>query len=131
MKFYDTSSLLELTAERLSSDRTFVLSSITLKELEEIKNSKIKSEDLKIQAQNLTKWLLYNKDKYEVIIFKNKMLDEINDLDLPINNDTKILASAIFCDKNLYPDNLEFITNDLSLYNMANLYFGTDSISAI
>jgi len=130
MKFYDTSSLLELTAEKLGK-RTFVLSSITLKELEEIKNSKTKSENIKIQAQFLTKWLMTYKEKYEVIIFKNKMLDEIETLDLPINNDTKILASAIFCDKFLYPDDLTFVTNDLSLYNMANLYFGSDSISSV
>lgn len=129
MKFYDTSSLLKMNG-KMPQDN-FYLSSITLKELENIKNSKNKNDELKINAQNLTKWLLNNSDKYNVIIFKNHMLKEIYKLDLSINNDTKILSTAIFCDKTYYPDDLIFVTNDLSLYNIANLYFGEDSITSI
>jgi hypothetical protein len=126
MKFYDTCSLLNLNNEMLEKE-IFIISSITLKELEEIKISNNKTEDIKYQARQLTNWLKNNKDKYKVIIFKNQMLEDITYLDLPINNDTKILSCAMFADK-MYPDELLFVTNDLSLYNMANLYFGEDSI---
>jgi predicted ribonuclease YlaK len=60
------------------------------------------------------------------------MLDEyIKKLDLPISNDTKILASAIDFDIKRHPDNTIFVTNDLSLKNFANLYFGDDMITSV
>ena len=59
------------------------------------------------------------------------MLEPILDKDLLISNDTKILASAIWYDNTQHPDETKFITNDLSLYHMANLFFGTDSIGMV
>lgn len=56
------------------------------------------------------------------------MLKPIQDKELEINNDTKILATAIDYDNNFKPDETIFVTNDLSLYNLANLFFGEDSI---
>ena len=48
-----------------------------------------------------------------------------------LNPDLKILATAIDFDKKVMPDDVIFVTNDLSLKNIANLYFGTDSIESI
>jgi hypothetical protein len=43
------------------------------------------------------------------------MLDPILEKDLPITNDMKILASALFYDT--------FVTNDLALKKIASLFF--------
>lgn len=48
-----------------------------------------------------------------------------------INNDIKILSDAIVYDKAVAPDNTVFVTNDLALKNIANCYFGNDSIESI
>ena len=45
--------------------------------------------------------------------------------------DMNILAAAVYCDTHLYPDNVMFLTNDLSLQNIANLFLGEDSIDGV
>lgn len=59
------------------------------------------------------------------------MIDEIISKDLEVTNDTKILATAIDYDKKVHPDELIFVTNDLALKNIANLFFGSDSIESV
>ena len=127
-KFYDTSSLLLLTDDELREP--FIISSITLSELEGIKTAYSKDYETKIKARHITHKLLEYKN-YKVQIFHPSMLEPIYEKDLEINNDTKILASAIYWEKNFAPDDMSFITNDLSLYNIANLFFGEDSIDYI
>ena len=126
-KFYDTSSLL-LKADNLFDEGKIILSSITLNELEEIKTSANKDSDIKMAARRVLQQLNDNPDKFELFIFKPSVLEPIYDAGLPINNDTRILACAIYIEKNSYPDDLIFVTNDLSLAAMANLFFGADSI---
>ena len=65
-------------------------------------------------------------------IYKDFMIEPIKiaGFDL-INNDLKILASAINYDKEVHPDDTIFVTNDLALYNIANLFFGNDSIESV
>ena len=58
------------------------------------------------------------------------MLQPIKEKQLIINNDTRILATAIDYE-NLFPDEMIFFTNDLLLKNIANLFFGEDSIKSI
>lgn len=59
------------------------------------------------------------------------MLKPIIEKGLSITNDTKILATAIHYDKYCHPDETVFITNDLALRHIANLFFGEDSIFSI
>lgn len=129
MKFYDTCSLLLLDEEQI--EEKFVISSITLKELEEIKTSNRKTEDIKYKVRKLTNWLSNNRAKYDVIIYTMQMLEPITEKQLPINNDTEILSCAIWYDKNVMPDEVTFVTNDLSLFSIANLFFGEDSVESI
>lgn len=129
--FYDTSSLLLKVNSLFEDDNPVIISSITIVELEEIKNSTNKDPDIKFAARQLINLLLNNPSKYEVWIFNLDMLEHINHKALPINNDTKILATAIDYDKTQHPDETVFITNDLALYHMANLFFGSDSILRI
>lgn len=131
-KFYDTSSLL-LKAENLfEEDKKIIISSITLEELEQIKTSATKSADIKYSARKLLH-TLYNADQnsYEIYIFKMDMLDTIMEKGLSLSNDMKILATAIDYDKNIHPDETIFVTNDLSLKTIANLFFGKDSIESV
>lgn len=125
--FYDTSSLI-LNADNLfESDGRVVISSISLSELENLKTSN-KDIETKQTVQRLAKILSDNQDKYETYIFKNSMLDPLIAADLEINNDAKILACAYAYDCNEHPDETYFITDDLSLSNIANLFFGKDCI---
>lgn len=130
--FYDTSSLL-LKANTLFEDpaEKIVISSITLKELEEIKTMYNKTSDIKFAARRVLAQLGAHPNSYDVVIFTNSMLEPILEKDLMISNDTKILACAIWFDNTQHPDDTKFITNDLSLAHLANLFFGTDSIGSV
>lgn len=59
------------------------------------------------------------------------MLEPIEAANLDITNDTKILACAIDYDSRCHPDETIFVTNDLSLRAIAQLFFGTDSIQSV
>lgn len=128
--FFDTSSLLQLTIEDIDKlDGKIIISDISLRELEEIKTSIKKDEHIKYLARQITKWLNDNTDKYEVYIYKAEMLNPFYNF-VP-SDDLKILACAYSYDHNIHPDETVFVTNDLALKNIANLYFGEDSIISI
>ena len=130
--FYDTSSLL-LNINHLfdnPNDR-IVISSITFQELEEIKTSNKKTEDLKQSARMLLRLLESNTERYEVHIYQPIMATPIQIKGFEINNDLRILACAIDYDKKCHPDETYFVTNDLALKQIANLFFGKDSILSI
>ena len=128
IKFYDTSSLL-LKATSLHEE-PFVISSITLQELENIKSSGRKDLETKHNARLVLNYL-DNHDNYTIHIFTNSMLQPIEEMDLEISNDMKILASAIDYDKFVQPDETIFVSNDIALKNIANLFFGSDMIQSV
>lgn len=117
--FYDTSSLIEI-AEDLNKFPDILISSITLKELENLKTSSLKDGYVKRAAQMVTRFFSEHPQAYEVIQFTNGMLNKIVTADLEINNDSKILACAL----NRYDDINHFYVNDLSLSNLARMFFG-------
>lgn len=127
--FYDTNSLLLLSDEELNEN--FFISSITLNELENIKTSRNKDFEVKAAARHILHKLFENKDKYKVIIYQPAMLSLLGENHFDITEDIKILASALWADRNIAPDDITFVTNDLALSNIANLYFGNDSIEYI
>lgn len=128
-RFYDTSSLLLKASELFKSNERIVISSITLNELEHIKSSNSKDTETKNSAKFLTKLLDLNDGKYDLVIYKPHMLNPIIENGLEVNNDLKILACAF----NFYQshNNLTFITNDLSLKNIAQLFFKREQIDSI
>lgn len=130
-KFYDTCSLLLKADTLLEETDPIVISSITLNELENIKTSNNKDADIKYAARRLLHLLAEHPEAYEVHIFNMNMLDPINERGLAITDDTKILATAIDYDRTCHPDETVFVTNDLALYHIANLFFGTDSIERV
>lgn len=123
IRFYDTSSLL------LEDDfEGITISSISLQELENIKSSNNKDNEIKTQAKKTLRRL--EEQQVKVWIFKETMLKPLAEKGFAINNDLRILACAIDCD-NAYPDEVEFYTNDYGLSVIANCFFGKDSIKKV
>ena len=87
--FYDTCSLLLRSNNIFDDEESFVISSITLKELEQIKSSNYKDAEIKYAARHLIQVLQENEDKYIVHIYQEKMLQPIKQADLEINEDIK------------------------------------------
>lgn len=133
VKFYDTCSLL-LAGEQLfkNQGQHFVISSITLKELERIKTSAYKDEETKYQARVLLHLLSVYRTSYDVVIHKLNYEDVIREANLDITDDARILSDAIFANNtDLYRDRIVFVTNDLSLKHIANLFFGSGMIESV
>lgn len=122
IKFYDTSSLLLKVDTLFEEKELFAISSITLNELENIKTSNSKSEDVKYAARKLLHTLDENSGDYDIEIFKEHMLKPINEADLSVTADAKILACAkAYADR--HTEEVCFVTNDLALKTLAKLFF--------
>lgn len=131
IRFYDTSSLLLKTNNLFDNNEFFAISSITLEELENIKTSTTRDPEIKYQARKLLHQLNEHRGNYDIHIFKEKMLEPIKEKDLSISNDMKILATAFDYNNNIRQDEVIFVTNDLCLKTIANLFFGDGMIESV
>lgn len=117
-KFYDTCSLLaEIDNEDLFSER-FYVSSITLHELENIKSSKTKTEDVRYKARKLTHLLDEHYNDYDVVVYNFEISDYIVGtlgLDATIP-DNQIVGTARYIAEK---EDIVFVTNDICLKNIA------------
>ena len=117
-KFYDTCSLLaEIDNEDLFAER-FYISSITLHELEHIKTSKTKTEDVRYKARKLSHILDEHYNDYDVVVYNFEISDYIENvlgLDATIP-DNQIVGTARFITEK---ENIVFVTNDICLKNIA------------
>ena len=128
---FDTSSLI-LEAYTLFEDfKNIVIPSICLKELEIIKTSPDKDPEIKQAVGFLLDLLDKHEDEYDIHIFKNYMLKPAKEKDFEINNDMKILMTALDYDTTQHPDETIFVTNDKSLKRIANVFFGNDNIISV
>ena len=144
MNFYDTSALLDLGAAAFEpAALPFLIADMTLHELEEIKTSGKKTEDIRYKARTVTRLLAEHRDdgSYTVVAVPMASLFYILD-GKPIsdNNDATIMATArwwldttirnledaVEADQrdvvfNLQPqvDSFKFVTSDLSCANIA------------
>lgn len=144
MNFYDTSALLDLGAAAFEpAALPFLIADMTLHELEEIKTSGKKSEEIRYKARTVTRLLAEHRDdgSYTVVAVPMTSLFYILD-GKPIsdNNDATIMATArwwldttirnledaVEADQrdvvfNLQPqvDSFKFVTSDLSCANIA------------
>lgn len=144
MNFYDTSALLDLGAAAFDpAALPFLIADMTLHELEEIKTSGKKSEEIRYKARTVTRLLAEHRDdgSYTVVAVPMSSLFYILD-GKPIsdNNDATIMATArwwldttirnledaVEADQrdvifNLQPqvDSFKFVTSDLSCANIA------------
>lgn len=101
-----------------------MISSVTLQELEHIKVSGRKSEEVKYNARKALHILDENPDKYTAVVFTTAMENYINEKLIEVTPDSKIVATAAFS-KNLIPqeDDFVFVTNDLACKVIAQKIF--------
>ena len=128
-KFYDTNALLDLQEEVF--EEKFLCSIKTFEELEHIKTSKNKDEEIRYKARKITHLLDENNNMYEAIIvdYKEYMNDIINIFGLnPEDPDNMIMYSA-WCKSQEIKD-LVFITNDICCKNIAKNIFRLNVESA-
>lgn len=118
IKFYDTNAILK---NYKYINEKFLLSSITLTELEDIKVSSRKDAQIKYAARKAEHFLKANINLYDVIIYNSDILDIIYQKGLLETNDNGICACAKKASET-YPD-LVFVTDDLSCLNIASKIF--------
>lgn len=121
--FYDTCSLLSELYNIFNTEEKFYISDISLVELEGIKTSSYKDEETKYNARLLLHLLEENEDKYEIILHTLSNEEKIKELNLPINNDSRIISDALFFYEKL--DNQKdfiFKTKDLSCKALAKVH---------
>lgn len=117
-KLYDTCSLLaEIDNDDLFAER-FYISSISLHELENIKTSKSKTEDVRYKARKLSHLLDEHYNDYDVIVYSNQIADYITNklgLDATVP-DNQIVGTTRFVNES---EDIIFVTNDICLKNIA------------
>lgn len=113
-KIYDTNALLTDCFD-LSN---VVLSSKTIEELENIKTSSYKDNDIKYRARVAVRAI--KEQNPEIIIVTQEDYDNLAEKHLEINNDNLIIASAWRYSK---VNNVVFVTNDVLCELIAKNYF--------
>ena len=117
-KLYDTCSLLaEIDNDDLFTER-FYISSTSLHELENIKTSKNKTEDVRYKARKLSHLLDEHCNDYDVVVYNFEISDYIIGtlgLDATIP-DNQIVGTAKHISEK---EDVIFITNDICLKNIA------------
>ena len=118
MKFYDTNAILKLHDKIFEED--FIISSVTLQELEHIKVSRNKDDQVKYEARKALHLLDDNSDKYEVVVYDNAIENYILEKNMEITPDTKIVGSCAFV--NTMKDVI-FVTDDIACKMIASKIF--------
>ena len=128
-KFYDTCSILaKIDNDDLFAER-FYISSISLHELENIKTSKNKTEDVRYKARKLSHLLDEHYTDYDVVVYNFEISDYIIGtlgLDATIP-DNQIVGTAKYISEK---EDIVFITNDICLKNIAR-YLGLNVCSVV
>ena len=109
MKFYDTNAILKFQDKIF--EEIFFISSVTLQELEHIKVSRNKDDQVKYEARKALHLLDDNSDKYDVIVYDNAIENYILEKNMEITPDTKIISSCAFI--NAMKD-VVFVTDDIA-----------------
>lgn len=115
--FLDTSALLNGRADDAKLYEKFYLSPLTLVELENIKTSSSKDDNIKFLARKAVRDILFN-EKYEVCRYINdKKIDKFikKHPELKDINDHKIIATAAILEKDRNEE-VNFITSDGAQY---------------
>ena len=120
--FYDTCSLLNELHHAFQGEEKFLISSFTLKELENIKTSSSKDAETKFKARRLMHLLDENESKYEVVLYDSAWDKKLPKIPvLSDNNDSRIILSALEITKikQKTGDNIIFVTSDLCCKRIA------------
>lgn len=109
--FLDTNAVLDL-GKSIFNYSPFMLSDVTLQELEAIKTNRNKIEDLRHKAKKVVKLLLNNLGKYEVIHFTSQVNSIMKGLGADDIPDNRICACVVRATQ-LTSEEIVFITSDL------------------
>ena len=113
IKFMDTNALLDL--QEKAFETKFYISNITLNELENIKISSSKDEEIKYKARKILHLLDNSHQQYTVIVYNEAMFNK----DLPPSPDSQIISCALYVKKE-FNEEVVFVTSDLSCKVLAN-----------
>ena len=119
MYFLDTNILLKHLG-KVEKLNKFYISSITLQELEDIKTSGKKSEDVRYAARRAVRWLNENESKYECILYSEVVSQPRDD---SYSNDCKIIQCCVEVIRN-ENEPVTFLTDDLLCKLIAQREFG-------
>lgn len=125
VKFLDTNALLTL-GDRLSDIGEFVISSVSLQELESIKTNRNKTEDIRWKARKVGHWLKDHRGEYTVALHNIEQDAVLADNGLEASPDNKIAATCLaYCtDRDIDLKDVVFVTNDLTCELIVENYFG-------
>lgn len=131
-KYFDTSSLLILGDSLFEEthDYNIYITSITLNELEHIKTSVNKDQNVKYIARQLLHKLDENQEKWNFISYIPSLEEKLREAQMEINNDSRILIASYNESLSHPGDNNIFVTNDLALKMLAK-YFFIDNIENV
>lgn len=119
MYFLDTNILLKHLG-KVEKLNKFYISSITLQELEDIKTSGKKSEDVRYASRRAVRWLNENESKYECILYSEVVSQPRDD---SYSNDCKIIQCCVEVIRN-ENEPVTFLTDDLLCKLIAQREFG-------
>ena len=117
IRFYDTNAIIS----DCTDISNVLISSKTLDELENIKSSSHKDNDIKYKARAAVRAIREQKPK--IIVVQKSDYDKIEELGLEITNDNLIIASAW---RYSQENHIVFVTQDVLCSLIANTYFGLD-----
>ena len=130
--FLDTNAIMDLCHDEILVD-PFVLSQMTLQELEALKDNKNKSESTRRKARNAIKFLKKHATLYYTVPMNTDILRYMDRFKMVDNPDNRICASAAYFNRHMIGDEeVEFLTMDVSCENIARdvfnlkIYDGTD-----
>lgn len=118
IRFYDTNAILT----DCTDISNVLISSKTLEELENIKSSSHKDNDIKYKARQAVRAI--KEQKPEIIVVQQIDYDKLNALNLEITNDNLIICSAFRYTMINVDTDLVFVTNDILAGLIAQNYFG-------
>lgn len=119
-RFLDTNAILT----DCTDISNVLISSKTLDELENIKSSSHKDNDIKYKARVAVRAI--REQKPEIVVVQKSDYDKIEELGLEITNDNLIIASAW---RYSQEDHIVFVTQDILCSLIAEKYFGLNVIS--
>ena len=106
MYFLDTNILLK-HLNRVKQLNKFYISSVTLEELEDIKSSGRKTEDIRYAARRAVRWLNENENNFQCIVYGVDVSEE----DIATNDD-KIILCCCYAKKH-ETESVIFVTDDM------------------
>ena len=122
IKFIDTNILLSHLGD-LKNEDNFLLSSVTLTELEDIKSSKNKTEDLRYNARQAVHFLEKNPSKYNIVVYDSKIASDFSKYGLEDTPDNRIIKCAEYARNILGYKSLVFVSDDILARLIAENYF--------